>query len=187
MEERIHQKVLRVLGEELGAAQPRLWLTGWLIHLLPRYTASRVRPILLRLAGFRIGHGTVIVGTLRLQGFGAIHNRLQIGSHCFINTDCFFDLNDHVTIADHVSFGHEVIILTTSHQISSAAHRAGSLTKAPVVVESGVWIGARALILPGVRIGAGSIVAAGSVVNRSVPPNTLVGGVPAKPIRQLDE
>ncbi|MGB9738480.1 acyltransferase [Chloroflexus sp.] len=185
MQNTTSSKIHRIITEELGALQPRLLFIGGLLRLLPRYTASRLRPRLLRLAGCQIGHGTVIMGPMRLHGYGKVQHRLQIGANCVINTDCFFDLNDHITIADHVSLGHEVMILTTSHQISGAEHRAGPLTTAPVRIEEGAWIGARALLLPGIVVGTGSIVAAGSVVTRSVPTNTLVGGVPAKSIRSL--
>lgn len=178
-------KLRRIIGEEIGAWQPRLIIMNSLIRLLPRYTAARLRPRLLRLAGISIGHGTIIMGPLRLHGYGAIHRRLRIGQHCVINADCFFDLNDCITIADHVGIGHEVMILTASHTMGAADHRAGPLTTAPVAIESGAWIGARALLLPGIKVGAGSVIAAGSVVTRDVPPNTLVGGVPAKPIRHL--
>lgn len=178
-------KLRRIMQEELGALQPRLLIMNGLIRLLPRYTAARLRSRLLRWAGFAIGHGTIIMGPVRLYGYGPIHRRLQIGQHCVINTDCFFDLNDCITIADHVSIGHEVMILTASHTMGTAEHRAGPLTTAPVAIESGAWIGARALLLPGITIGAGSVIAAGSVVTRDVLANTLVGGVPAKPIRHL--
>ncbi|WP_298819676.1 acyltransferase [Chloroflexus sp.] len=179
-------KLSRIIAEESGALQPRLLLINGMLGLLPRYVAARLRPRILRLAGLPIGDGTIIMGPLRLHGYGPISKRLRIGRNCVINTDCFFDLNDCITIADHVGIGHEVMILTASHEMGQAAHRAGPLTTAPVTIESGAWIGARALILPGVQIGAGSVVAAGSVVTRTVPANTLVGGVPARPIRQLD-
>ncbi|MCS6887615.1 MAG: acyltransferase [Chloroflexus sp.] len=185
MQETRLAKLRRIMHEEVGAWQPRLFMIDGLIRLLPRYTAARLRPRLLRLAGIAIGHGTVVMGPLRLHGYGPIHRRLRIGAHCAINTDCFFDLNDCITIADHVGIGHEVMILTASHQMGDAGHRVGPLITAPVVIEAGAWIGARALLLPGIRIGAGSVVAAGSVVTRTVPANTLVGGVPAKPIRTL--
>ncbi len=72
--------------------------------------------------------------------------------------------------------------------MSSATRRrrAGRSIAAPVVIEPGSWIGARATILGGVTIGEGAVVAAGAVVTRSVPPDTLVGGVPATVIRELD-
>jgi maltose O-acetyltransferase len=100
--------------------------------------------------------------------------------------DCFFDLNDAITIQSHASLGHEVMLLTASHSIGVGMQGAGDLVTAPIVVGRGAWIGARAMVLPGVTIGVGSIVAAGALVARDVPGNTLVGGVPARVIRQLD-
>ena len=69
--------------------------------------------------------------------------------------------------------------MTGSHQTGPSERRAGAGTAKEIVVESGCWIGARVLVLGGVTIGAGSIVAAGAVVTRDVAPNTLVAGVPA--------
>ena len=78
-----------------------------------------------------------------------------------------------------------VIIITDDHEIGPPWHRCGDRVARPVVIEDGVWIGARVTLLPGVTIGRGSVVAAGAVVNKDVPPNTLVGGVPARILRTL--
>ncbi len=81
--------------------------------------------------------------------------------------------------------GHEVAILSATHEIAGPDQRAGHTIGRPVTVERGAWIGARATMLGGVTIGAGSIVAAGAVVARSTKPNTVVGGVPARELREL--
>ncbi|NTV62282.1 MAG: hypothetical protein HGA65_01930, partial [Oscillochloris sp.] len=78
-----------------------------------------------------------------------------------------------------------VVIASGDHEIGPHAHRGGRLIPRPVVIEDGVWIGAGALILPGVTIGAGAIVGAGALVTKSVAPDTVVGGVPARVIRTL--
>jgi maltose O-acetyltransferase len=78
------------------------------------------------------------------------------------------------------------MLLTSSHHIGNQIHRAGPLTTAPVIIENGTWIGARSVVLPGVTVGAGSVVASGAIVTRNVPPNTLVGGVPARVLRTID-
>lgn len=184
--DRIRAKLSHIWYEETHAFQPRFLLLALLLRLIPRYSGMRLRTRLLRAFGLQIGHGTVILGTLHLHGAGRIQQRLRIGTHVTLNTDCFFDLNAPISIGDHVAIGHEVMILTSSHQIASALHRAGNVTMAGVKIEDGAWIGARCIILPGVTIGSGSVVAAGAVVSKDVAPNTLVGGVPAKHIRELD-
>ncbi len=178
-------KLTRVLGEELVGLKPRLLFANLLVGLLPDYSFARVRTAILRRVGLRIGHGTSIFGKVALHGRGKIYGRLQIGRHCVVNVGCFFDLNDTITIGDRVAIGHEALLLTASHAIGDGAQRSGEITTAPIVIEDGVWLGARVTVLPGIRIGAGSIVAAGAVVTRDVPPNSLVGGVPAEIRRQL--
>ena len=82
--------------------------------------------------------------------------------------------------------GHEVSIITSSHEIGPTERRAYGSVAEPVVIEPGAWIGARATLLPGVTIGKGAIVGAGAVVTRSVEADTLVAGVPARMLRRLD-
>jgi galactoside O-acetyltransferase len=89
-------------------------------------------------------------------------------------------------LAERSGIGPRVVIVLSSYprysRFRSAFEQAGS-----VRLEEDVWIGANVVILPGVTIGAGSIVAAGSVVTRDVPPMTIVGGAPARPLRRIDE
>jgi acetyltransferase-like isoleucine patch superfamily enzyme len=95
------------------------------------------------------------------------------------------DLGASITIGDQVSVGHQVLLLTTSYEVGLKGRSATVLYARPIVIESGAWVGAGCVILPGVTVGAGAVVAAGSVVTEDVPPNVLVGGVPAKLIRKL--
>jgi acetyltransferase-like isoleucine patch superfamily enzyme len=76
-------------------------------------------------------------------------------------------------------------VLTTTHDIGPHEQRCHGSRSEPVTIGDGAWIGTRALILPGVHVGAGCVVAAGAVVTDSVPPDSLVGGVPAKVLRTL--
>lgn len=178
-------KLLRVLREELHGLHPRLLLIQILCALLPIHVGSRLRVYALRAAGFRLGHGCVIWGMPTITGEGALHTRLTIGRRCLINIECLFDVGETITIGDGVAIGHQVMILTTSHKIATSEFRAGPTYAQPVVVQEGAWLGARAVILPGVTIGAGAIVAAGAVVTKDVPANTLVAGVPAQFIKSL--
>jgi len=147
---------------------------------LPDQTLSRVRTGLLRLAGFEIGHGTAIFGSPSITGGDDVYSRLKIGQMCEINVGLVIDLGADLTIGDRVSIGHHVTIITSNHKIGPAEHRAGASVAQPVRIETGSWICARATILPGVTVGSGSIVSAGAVVVKDVPPNTAVAGSPAK-------
>lgn len=180
-------KLKLVLQEELSEVHPRFLLISMIMKVIPRYIGARTRTKILRAAGLNIGHGTVIMGAPDMHGQGDIRKRLRIGEHVSMNTGCFFDLNAPITIGSHVAIGHEVMLLTTSHEIGDSDHRAGTTFSAPVTIKDGAWIGARCIILPGVTVGEGSIVGAGSVVTKDVPPNTLVGGVPAKVIRAIND
>jgi maltose O-acetyltransferase len=178
-------KLARVAYEELAPFHLRATLTRILGSLLPRYVGARVKARMLALSGVRVGRGTLLYEIPGMYGFGDIYSRLTIGAGVIMNVGCFFDLNGPVTIEPGVSLGHEVKVLTSSHDIGDTQRRAGPLTIAPVTIKGGAWVGARSLILPGITIGAGSIVAAGSIVTRDVAANTLVAGVPARVVRQL--
>ena len=150
--------------------------------LPPDPVSNRFRPILLRSIGYRVGPRTSICPPDYLHG-GAI----EIGGGCFINLGAYFDLSGKVTIGNRVHFGHHVTVVTTEHAMGGPERRCGPITTAPVVIGDGAWIGANALILPGVTIGKGAVVAAGAVVSKSVPDNALAGGVPARVLRWLDQ
>lgn len=182
---RPNTSVLRSRDMDTSNVQPRMILARAMLAPLPAYVWSGVRSRVLRLLGFSIGPRTAFWGTPKLVGAGPITDRLEIGADCWFNVDCFFELNDRIEIGDRVAFGHEVMVLTGTHEFGGPDRRSGPLTTAPVRIGSGAWIGARATILPGVAVGDGAIVAAGAVVTSNVPPHTVVGGVPAIPIRDL--
>jgi len=183
---RTSPELARSTRRQFELLQPRLAVASAVAGLLPPYTGGALRVALLRAAGVRIGPGTGIAGRLWVAGGARPAGRLQIGDDCFVNDGCRFDVSAMVTIGDRVFFGHDAAVLTSTHEIGDASRRAGRTMAAPVTIGSGSWVGARATILGGVTIGEGAVVAAGAVVIRSVPPDTLVGGVPAVPIRSLD-
>lgn len=107
----------------------------------------------------------------------------SIGKNVFINHGCsFLDLGG-ITIADDVMIGPQVKLVTENHPLDPKT-RKGLICK-PIVLKKNTWIGAGATILPGVTVGENSVVAAGAVVSRDVPDNTVVGGVPAKIIKDI--
>lgn len=109
---------------------------------------------------------------------------ITIGKNVFINHACsFLDLGG-ITIEDNVLIGPRVNLVTENHP-SDPPERRSLITK-PIVIKLNAWIGANATILPGVTIGENAIVAAGAVVSKDVPANTIAGGVPAKFIKAID-
>ncbi|HEX5323317.1 MAG TPA: acyltransferase [Capsulimonadaceae bacterium] len=180
-------RISRAIRGDFEAYHPRLALASILLFFLPRGSFSRLRTAIYRACGVRIGRGTILFGSLDLSGPGAIWKRLKIGTDCQINSPLFLDLNSEITIGNGVAIGHHVVLVTANHEIGPAEHRCGALDCVPIRIEDGCWIGARTTILPGVTIGRGSVVSVGSVVSADVPPNRVVGGVPARPVKQLEE
>ena len=124
---------------------------------------------------FRIGKGSSVFMSCRFDTPG----QLSIGANSTINRGCRLDSRGSLTIGDNVSMSTDVIVLTASHDIQ-ASDFAGF--NSPVTIGDYVFIGTRAMILPGVTLGKGCVIAAGAVVSRDVSPYTIVGGVPARPI-----
>jgi acetyltransferase-like isoleucine patch superfamily enzyme len=109
---------------------------------------------------------------------------IRVGRNVFINQNCtMYDLGG-IEIGDDVMIGPNVSLITSSHPIEPSERRAFVIAK-PIAIERNVWIAAGATIIGGVTVGENSVVAAGAVVTRDVPPNTLVGGNPARVIRSI--
>ena len=179
------RKFRQLLGSEFAGLHPRLTIARMLLAPLPIHVGGRLRSAILRLIGFRIGRGTIMASTPTITCDGHMYDKLVIGTDCWINIGCVFDLGAEIRIGNHVSIGHEVMVLTQSHDVGPASRRAFTAHARPINIGSGVWLGSRTTILPGVTIGSGAVVAAGSVVCHDVPSNTLVAGVPARAVKHL--
>ena len=105
---------------------------------------------------------------------------LTVGDDTFINYGCFFDLSAPITIGNKCDIGYQAMFITATHMPGSAERRAGLPTSAPIVIEDGTWIGARAIIMPGVTVATGCIVGSGSVVVKSTQPHGTYVGAPAR-------
>lgn len=173
------------LRQDLMALHPRLRLANALLFFCPHYALNRVRTAIYRAVGARIGTGSLVLGSIHMCGFGRFWERLTVGQYCLVNAPLYLDLNAPITVEDWVAIGDHVRLITTGHEMSCPDKRCGAFLPAPIVLERGCWIGSGATILPGVTVGRGAVVGAGAVVTRDVPPHTLVGGVPAKVIRDL--
>ena len=107
-----------------------------------------------------------------------------IGKNVFINSGCRFQDQGGIKIGDGVLIGHNVVLATINHDIDPS--KRSDMHLAPIVIGNNVWIGANATVLPGVTIGDGAIIAAGAVVTKDVPANVIVGGIPAKIIKTIE-
>lgn len=165
----------------------RLALAHIVARLLPHDMFNQRRASAYRAAGLRVGHNAQILGPLTLLGWGNLSRFLEIGDDAALETPCTISLCAPVRIGHRVHMGQEVMILTGTHHAGPSEKRCGPYNFAAVEIGDGCWLGARVMILPGVTVGSGCIVAAGSVVTRSMPPNSTVAGNPARVIGKLDD
>jgi acetyltransferase-like isoleucine patch superfamily enzyme len=141
----------------------------------------------LRLLGARIGRRTILHDVRFFNLYRRGLAGLDIGEECFVGDECLLDLAEGVRLERQVTLAERVLILTHTN-VGYCDHPLQArfpAVAAPVVVEAGSFLGANVTVLPGVRVGAESFVAAGSVVTADVPPRTLVAGVPARALRTI--
>jgi len=179
-------KILSITRTELGALHVGWRLLKVIAFFMPGSCFERTRTALCRAYGLNIARGALFLGLPIFAGSGDLRRDFTVGETSIINWPAYFELSNKITIGSRVAIGPNTSFITSTHDIGDSLSRAAKLKTAPIVLEDGVWIGAGATILPGVTVGRGAIVAAGAVVTRDVPPNTLVGGVPARHIRNLD-
>ena len=140
---------------------------------------NEIRQLLSEITATEI-HESVTVFTPLHINYG---KHTKIGKNVFINFDCvFLDLGS-ITIEDNVQIAPKVSLLTESHPLNPTERQ--SLIPKPIHIKKNAWIGANATILQGVTIGENAVVAAGSVVSKDVPDNVVVGGTPAKIIKEI--
>lgn len=135
--------------------------------------------ILLNLMGIQIGTNTKVVGPIECTG------KLRVGKNCWIGKNLIVNGNGIVEIGDNCDIAPEVTFLTGGHEIGGECRRAGMGEIYTIFVGNGVWIGARSTLLRNIVVGDGAVVAACSCVHRNVETNTLVGGVPARKVKDL--
>lgn len=142
--------------------------------------------------GIRIGNNVSILRNTIIECTGVICNLgegLIIGNNVGIAQNCFIQVRGKVTIGNNVILGPGVSIFSENHNFSDLTkfiNEQGE-TRQGITIEDGVWIASGATILDGVNVGANSIIAAGSIVNKDVPPYAIVGGTPAKIIKYRNQ
>lgn len=178
-------KLGNIARQELQGFHPALLAAGVAARLLPPESANGLRAALLVRAGFEVGAGTRIHGWPKITGSKGLASKLSIGRDCVLEVGLSLDLEEAITLGDGVTLGHQVMILTSSHDLGPRDRRAGPVTRKPVRIGRGAWLGARCIVLPGVTIGEGAVVAPGSLVTKDVLAHTRVGGVPARQLEAL--
>lgn len=179
----VFQKMLAggiIRNDEMGQAWETVFRTQKLSPALNAATTiDEIRERLTEIIGSQIDKSTTVFAPF-YTNFG---KHIKLGKNVFINHACsFLDLGG-ITIEDDVQIGPRVNLVTENHPIDPATRK--YLDLKPIVIKRNAWIGAGATILPGVTVGENSIVAAGAVVNKDVPDNSIVGGIPAKFVKAI--
>lgn len=167
----VHQEMCRL-------AQQALVLTAELNNSY--HTPDEIRDIMARLTARPIAPDFRLFPPF----YTDCGKNLLIGKNVFINSGCRFQDQGGVVIGDGALIGHNVVLATINHDFDPAQR--GNNLPAPIRIGTNVWIGAGAIVLPGVTIGDGAVVAAGAVVTKDVSDMTVVGGVPARVIKRID-
>lgn len=167
-------------GEALHKGVRRIYkiiveLEVFVLHTVGCIPSHLIRTFFYLIAGVKIGRKSYIHMGARFYDPKGV----TIGDGTIIGEGIVFDGRDRIRIGNHVDIASEVMIYNSQHDINSEHFEAVSR---PVTIEDYVFIGPRAIILPGVTIGKGGVVAAGAVVTKDVPPFMMVGGVPAQVI-----
>jgi acetyltransferase-like isoleucine patch superfamily enzyme len=150
-----------------------------LVQLNVASDPGEIRILLSKITGLEVDATTVVFPPFQIN-YG---KNTKLGKNVFINFDCtFLDLGG-ITIDDDVMLAPKVSLLSEGHPI--AANNRQTLTTGGIHIKRNAWIGAHATILQGVTIGENAVVAAGAIVSEDVPANTVVGGIPAKHIKNL--
>lgn len=142
---------------------------------------DEIREIMSELFGYKVP-STFRVFPPFYTDFG---KNIKVGENVFFNACCNFQDQGGITIGDGCLIGHNVVFATLNHVLDPSKRQI--CVPAPIILGKNVWIGSNSTILPGVTIGDNAVVAAGAVVSKDVPADTIVGGVPARVIKRLND
>lgn len=157
----------------------------FIINYLPNHIINRIPFYFIRhsyyryILGIKMGKGSSIHMNTFIN-----RNKIFIGKNSVINRSCYLDGRGGLRIGNNVSISPEVHLITASHDINSSDFK---YIESQIVIEDYVWVGTKAIILPGIKLGKGCVVASGAVVTKDVPDFKIVGGVPAKIIKERNK
>ena len=182
MTDRIPVDLSRFDNSDFPKGAGRLKMTLWyftnaLFFINPLFPFRRVKPVLLRLFGAKVGRGVVIHPGVNIK----YPWKLIIGDHCWIGQRAWLDNSDRLTLGDHVVISQGAMLILGSHDYKKADYPTMS---GPVTLEDGSWVGAGAMVLMNVTLRSHSMLAAGSVATRDLEAYTIYRGNPARPARE---
>ena len=168
----------------------------WMLNKVPIWNIPIRNHIINKLFGYIDGTAFCI----RTPFYADFAKNIQIGKNFFANVNCIIQAHEKVTIGDNVMCGPNVSILAVSHPIDAMERvvkrtpnvyepegRSSRESNAPIIIGNNVWLAAGVIICAGVTIGDNSVIGAGSVVTRDIPPNVFACGVPCRVIREITE
>lgn len=169
MNKKMNRRILAIVLE----------IENYILRIVGCIPLHHVRRFFYRLGGLSIGKGSTIhMGTIFYNA-----SKIKIGNDTIIGENAVLDGRAKLTIGNHVDFASEVMVYNSQHDINEKDFASPDKVElGPVIIEDYVFVGPRAIILPGVTIGKGAVVGAGAVVTKDVAAMSIVGGVPAKEI-----
>lgn len=152
-------------------------LLAYFLKILSHFPSHHIRNFFLRFLGVKLEKKAVIYSGFLIRS----PKRIKIGKGTVVGYNCELDGRKGLTIGENVNISSDVKFYTLQHDYNSPSFEA---VGAPVVIKDYAWISVRAIVLPGVTVGKGAVVAGGAVVTKDVPDFAIVGGIPAKIIGQ---
>jgi acetyltransferase-like isoleucine patch superfamily enzyme len=134
---------------------------------------------------FRIANGVKFRSNITFYGGSGLNGKLIIDKNSFINNECFIDYSSSIIIGKNVNIGMRVMILSSTHSIGDPV-RCGITKKKETIIKDNSWLGAGSIVFPGVKIGQGSVISAGEVVDFDVPDNMLLKKGKLTPIKMKE-
>jgi len=160
----------------------KMFLGRILLKFIPLQAFPKLNQFCLLLMGHKIGKKSLLYSSVEVLGL----IKLDVGTDVFVgHRTLFMGGSSTIKIGNNCDISSNVSLICGSHEIGDANRRAGKGISRDIKIGNGVWIGYGSIILGGVEIEDGAIIAAGSVVNKSVPKDTIYGGVPAKEIKKI--